>query len=166
MKVYDHAFNSNEWFIIISVIVLFTLLFVLPKLFSLLESIAYSLFGLTLGMFSDQTISIKPWDYYDVNDTSAYQAFDFLSYVMYCPYSYFFIYFYVKFNIRGYYTILYIVIWTTLSLLLEWFGTKIGLYHFNKGYTMQWSIPIYLSFQTILLIYYHKIKIKWQEINS
>lgn len=158
MKVYDDAFNSNEWFIIISVLIMFTLLFVLPKLFSLLEIIGHSLYGLVIGMFCDQTLSIKPWDYYDVNDTSAYQPFDFLSYVMYCPYSYFFIYFYVKFNVKGYYTLLYIVIWTALSLLLEWIGTLIGLYHFDKGYSMQWSVPIYLFLQTLQLIYYHKVK--------
>ncbi|MCA0988509.1 hypothetical protein [Guptibacillus algicola] len=158
MEVYDQSFNQNEWFVIISIFVLFTLLFVLPKLFSLLETIGYCLFGLFIGMFSDQTLSIAPWDFYDVNDTAAYQVTDFLSYLMYCPYSYFFVYFYVRLNIKGPYTILYIVIWTAASLLMEWIGTKIGLYHFNKGYSMYWSVPIYLFFQSILVIYFEVTK--------
>lgn len=158
MKVYERAFDLNEWFVILSVLVLFFLLFSLPKIFSTLETIGYSLFGLFLGMFSDQTLSVSAWDFYDVNDTAAYQGIDFLSYVMYCPYSYFFVYIYVKLNIKGFYSILYIVIWTVVSMVMEWIGTKIGLYHFDKGYSMVWSVPIYLLFQSMLLTYYHLVK--------
>ncbi|WP_377890763.1 hypothetical protein [Alkalihalobacillus sp. R86527] len=166
MKVYDHSFNLNEWFIILSVLVLFSLLFIVPKIFSTLETIGYSLFGLFIGMFSDQTLSISPWDFYDVNDSAAYQGIDFLSYVMYCPYSFFFLYIYVKWKIKGFHTILYIVIWTVVSLLMEWFGTKIGLYHFGKGYSMYWSVPIYLLFQSMLLVYYQLTKPKPMVIDN
>ncbi len=83
---------------------------------------------------------------------------DFSYYVMNGSISYFFIYLYSKLGIKGYQTILYIYIWSIIALLLEWIGVKIGLFHYDKGYKMYWSYPIYMLVQTIQIIFYHKIK--------
>jgi hypothetical protein len=156
--IYEKSFNLNEWFIIISLVLMSILIWITPKIFSILDGTAYFVYGLIYGMFYDHTISVRPWDFYDVNDSSAYQVMDFLSYVMYGPYSYFFLYFYVKLRIKGFMHIYYVLAWTCLSLLLQWFGIKIGLYHFDKGFKMYWSIPIYIMMQSMLLIYYHLIE--------
>jgi len=155
MKVYDSAFNENEWFVIISIIVMNLAIWFAPKIFSTLESVGYYIFGIYIGLFYDHTLSIKPWDYYDVNDNSSYQFIDFLSYVMYGPYGYFFVYFYVKWNIKKLKIIPYILLWSGLSMLLEWIGLKVGLFHFDKGYKMYWSFPIYLLSQTMIIVFYH-----------
>jgi hypothetical protein len=155
MKTYDHAFNENEWFVIVSIIILNLAIWVFPKIFTKLEAISYYIFGIYIGLFYDHTISIKPWDFYDVNDTSAYQFIDFLSYIMYGPYGYFFLYFYVKWNINGLKIILYILVWSSFSILMEWIGLKVGLFHFDKGYKMYWSFPIYLLSQSLMIIFYH-----------
>lgn len=157
MKVYDHAFNENEWFVIGSILVLNTVIWLAPRIFSKLEAIGYYIFGIYIGLFYDHTISTKPWDYYDVNDNSSYQFIDFLSYIMYGPYGYFFLYFYVKWNIRGLKTISYILIWSLFSLLMEWIGLKVGLFHYDKGYKMYWSFPIYLLSQSMMILYYHLV---------
>lgn len=39
MKVYDHAFNENEWFVIGSILVLNTVIWLAPRIFSKLEAI-------------------------------------------------------------------------------------------------------------------------------
>lgn len=158
MKVYEQAFNENEWFIIGSLIALHSALWFAPKIFSRLEAIALYLFGINTVLFFDHTISVKPWDFYDVNDTSAFQFMDFLSYVSYGPYSYFFIYLYVKLRISGVRTILYILLWSALSMLMEWIGVKLGMMHYDKGYQMKWSFPIYLSVQSLLLLFYYLVK--------
>jgi hypothetical protein len=157
MKVYDHAFNENEWFVIGSIVVLNAVIWLAPRIFSKLEAIGYYIFGIYIGLFYDHTISTKPWDFYDVNDNSSYQFIDFLSYIMYGPYGYFFLYFYVKWNIRGLNTIPYILIWSLFSLLMEWIGLKVGLFHFDKGYKMYWSFPIYLLSQSMMILYYHLV---------
>ncbi|WP_064093206.1 hypothetical protein [Rossellomorea aquimaris] len=157
-KIYEKSFDLNEWFIIISLVVLIFLIWITPKVFSLLEGLSYFIYGISIGMFYDHTISIPPWDYYDVNDSSAYQAIDFLSYIMYGPYSYFFIYFYKKLRIRGIMNLAYVLVWTSFSLLMEWVTLKIGIFHFDKGYKMYWSFPIYLSVQTIQILFHHHIK--------
>ncbi|MEI2663396.1 hypothetical protein [Rossellomorea sp. LJF3] len=157
-RIYERSFNLNEWFIIISLIGLLLLIWVTPKIFSFLEGMSYFVYGISVGMFYDHTISIPPWDFYDVNDSSAYQGIDFVSYIMYGPYSYFFIYFYRKLRINGIMNLAYILIWTAFSLLMEWFTVKIGIFHFDKGYKMYWSIPIYMAVQSIQLLIHHRIK--------
>jgi len=157
MKVYDHGFNENEWFVIASILVMNLAIWLAPKIFSKLEAIGYYIFGIYIGLFYDHTISIKPWDFYDVNDSSSYQFIDFLSYIMYGPYGYFFVYFYVKWNIRGQKTIPYILVWSSFSVLMEWIGVKVGLFHYDKGYRMYWSFPIYLLSQTMMIFFYHLV---------
>lgn len=156
--IYEKSFNLNEWFVIVGIIFMGIMIWIIPKIFSVLEGIAHYVYGVAFGMFYDHTISVKPWDFYDVNDSSAYQVMDFLSYVMYGAYSYFFIYFYDKLKINGYWHILYILIWSCFSLFMEWVGVKIGLFHYDKGYTMYWSFPIYLIAQSLQIIFYHVIK--------
>lgn len=153
--VYEKAFDWNEWFIIITLISLNLLILIMPKIFTVIEGIAYYLFGIAIVNFFDHTTSVKPWDLYDVNDSSKYQLIDFAYYVMNGPISYFFIYFYAKFRIKGHQTILYILICSILSIFAEWFGVKIGLFHYDKGYKMYWSFPIYMLVQTIQIIYFH-----------
>lgn len=155
MKTYDHAFNVNEWFVIISIIILNLAIWVVPKIFTKLEAISYYIFGIYIGLFYDHTISIKPWDFYDVNDTSAYQFIDFLSYIMYGPYGYFFLYLYKKWNIKGFKVIFYILVWSSFSMLMEWISLKAGLFHYDKGFEMYWSFPIYLLSQSMMIIFYH-----------
>jgi hypothetical protein len=157
MKVYDHGFNENEWFVIASILVMNLAIWLAPRIFSKLEAVGYYIFGIYIGLFYDHTISIKPWDFYDVNDSSSYQLIDFLSYIMYGPYGYFFVYFYVKWNIRGLRTLPYILVWSSFSVFMEWIGVKVGLFHFDKGYRMYWSFPIYLFSQTMMILFYHLV---------
>jgi hypothetical protein len=156
--VYEKAFDWNEWFVIITLLSLNLLILLTPKIFSMIEGIAHYLFGIAIVHFFDHTISIKPWDLYDVNDNSNYQLIDFTYYVMNGPISYFFIYFYSKLRIKRHQTIFYILIWSSFSILVEWFGVNIGLFHYDKGYKMYWSFPIYMLIQTLQIIYYHIIK--------
>ena len=158
--VYERVFDWNEWFVIINLIAFCTLIWMLPKIFPLLEGIAYFIFGVSIGNFFDHTISVRPWDFYDVNDSSAYQAIDFLSYIMYGPFSYFFMYFYVKFNIRGISNLFYILAWVCFAFIMEWVGVKLGLFHYEKGYLMYWSLPIYIATQTSQIIFFHILKFK------
>jgi hypothetical protein len=158
--VYEKAFDANEWFTIGSLLLLNILIWITPKRFSLLEGMGHYVFGIFISMFFDHTISVKPWDFYDVNDSSAYQVTDFMSYLMFGPYSYFFIYFYLKFRIAGFMNILYILVWACSALFMEWVGIQVGLFHYDKGYKMYWSFPIYLSILSIQMIYYHIIRMK------
>ncbi|WP_421378207.1 hypothetical protein ACOJQI_12390 [Bacillus salacetis] len=154
--VYEQSFDGNEWFVISGLLILHLLLYLTPRIFSTLEGIAFYLFGITVVYFFDHTLSVKPWDFYDVNDSSSYQLMDVMYYVMNGPVGYFFVYLYCRLNISGYQTIFYLLLWSSFSVLTEWAGMKVGLFHYDKGYKMYWSFPIYMIVQMTLIIFYSK----------
>ncbi|KON88645.1 hypothetical protein AF332_18750 [Sporosarcina globispora] len=163
--VYEGAFDANEWFVLVNLMAAGILIWKLPKKLSGLETAVHFTIGIFTGMFFDHTISIKPWDFYDVNDTSDYQFIDLLSYIMYGPYSYIFIYLYVKLNVKGHKNILYVTIWTIFAVLIEWFSVKLGIFHYEKGYQISWSFPIYGFFQTLQIMFY-KISLKMENVGK
>lgn len=155
MTVYDRSFNGNEWFVIIGFIALHILVYFMPKIFSFLHGTVYYLFGIAVITFFDHTLSVTLWNFYDVNDTSEYQWFDFLTYIMNGPVSYFFIYLYVKLKIKGFKNLIYLLIFSCFALLVEYAGLRLGVFHFDKGYKMYWSFPLYFMMQSGLIIFHH-----------
>ncbi len=158
--IYENSFDWNEWFVIIAFISFHFLFWKMPKIFTPLKATAFYLYGVSLITFFDHTISVGPWDFYDVNDSSNYEFLDFLSYVMNGPISYFFIYLYVKWEIKGLMNLVYLFVWSSFALLVEWFAVNIGLYHFSKGYRMYWSFTIYFFMQSLLIVYFHLLNRK------
>lgn len=142
--IYDSSFNKNEIFILVLLTAGLILVWKLKKIFSFKEGLIYFLFGVFIGLLADHTISIKPIDYYDVNDSNAFQFMDFLTYVMYGPYSYAFAHFYRRFKVKLSYTPLYILLWSLFSLFAEFVSKSVGIFHYKNGYTIYYSFPIYL----------------------
>ena len=143
--VYDQKFNSNEWFIIALLIIGVILVWNLPKRFPIKEALVYFLYFIYIGMIFDHTISIKPLDYYDVNDQSSYQLMDFLSYLSFGPFGYLYIYIYDFFKIKDKYITIYILLWTIGSLVAEYIAQAfLGIYHYKNDYEIYYSFPIYL----------------------
>ncbi|WP_409254089.1 hypothetical protein V1502_09390 [Bacillus sp. SCS-153A] len=158
MKViYDHQFNENEWFILIILTLSIAAIILIKPRMEMPLLLIFFIFGITSGMFFDHTISLDPFNFYDVNDTSNYQLIDFISYFMYGPFAYFFVYYYEKLQITGMKNILYIMIWTVVAIGVEWAAQKAGIFHYRNGYQLFFSIPIYLFNQTALVIFYHLI---------
>jgi len=155
---YENAFNTNEWFIIISLIVLNIIMIVAPKIFPFLQGIAHYMYGAFIAMFFDHAISVPPWDLYDINDSSAYEIMDFFTYLIYGCYSYLYAYLYKKLQIKRYMHFPYIFAWAVFSFFIEWVGVQVGMFHYDKGYRMYWSVPIYLFVQSLHIIYYHLIR--------
>ncbi|WP_408010000.1 hypothetical protein ACJROX_06825 [Pseudalkalibacillus sp. A8] len=75
-------------------IITFIIVWLLPK--RLPRKITYLslLWGLSSGMLLDFTIGGGQMDFYKVNDVQNYELFDFLYYVLFSPFGYFFVYFY------------------------------------------------------------------------
>lgn len=142
--IYDHHFNLNEWFVLALIIGGFSVIYNLPKFFPIITMIYGLLVGPFLGLVFDHSLAVPPIDLYDVGDDSKYELFDLLSYMMYSPFGYLFIYFYEKFHLKGLMNVLYILFWTILSIALEWVCVKVGVFHYKNGYRLAYSIPIYL----------------------
>jgi len=142
--VYDQKFNSNEWFVIITLIIGVILVWKLPKRFSIKQSLVYFIGFVFFGLVFDSTVGIEPFDYYDVIDKSSYELMDFVSYLSYGPFGYLFIYFYDYFKIKNKYNTIYVLLWTIISVVTEYFAHAFGVFHYKNGYEIYYSFPIYL----------------------
>ncbi|ERI91521.1 hypothetical protein HMPREF1982_03165 [Clostridiales bacterium oral taxon 876 str. F0540] len=142
--IYDKNFNGNEWYCIITFIIGFLFMFRLKKRFSLKEALVYFFYCVFIGMLADHSIGVPPLDYYDVNDFSSYEFFDFLTYFMFGAYGYLYVYIYDHFNIKSKYAPLYILSWSIVSTFMELCGDYLGVFHYKNGYKIYYSFPIYL----------------------
>jgi len=154
----EDGFGGNDIYIILFIILSYSAYFLLPRLFSKnIDIFLLFLFGIVNATLLDNTIGAHIYDYYDIMDGKHYTLMDVLVYFLYGPFAYFFIYFYKKLKIHSFYTVLYVLLWTSLSLGVDWVNVKMGVFTFKNGYGDFFSIPIYLSSQTILLLFYHYI---------
>lgn len=149
--VYDQKFNSNEWFVIITLIIGVILVWKLPKRFSIKQSLVYFIGFVFLGLVFDSTVGIEPIDYYDVIDKSSYELMDFVSYLSYGPFGYLYDYF----KIENKYNTIYVLLWTIISVVTEYFAHVFGVFHYKNGYEIYYSFPIYLL---ILMSYLYLYK--------
>jgi hypothetical protein len=154
---YDNRFDQNEVYILLMLISGIFPLIRTKKIFSREVSILYILYGIFMGLLMDHTISVKPLDFYDVNDNSKFNFMDFLTYVMYGPFTYFFIYMYQRLNIKAKYAPPYILLWTFLAMAAEYAGVRLGVYHYKNGYQIYYSLPIYLAVLTLQMALYRFI---------
>ncbi|MBB6451840.1 hypothetical protein HNQ94_000261 [Salirhabdus euzebyi] len=158
MTIYDNHFNSNEWFLICLLIAVYVIFFLLPKRFPRQVTIVFLLYGIFVSYFFDLTIGLKPIDFYDVNDTSKYSIFDFITYVMFAPVSYLFFYIYDRMKIHKRFTPLYILMWACVAMFMEWVSKYLGVYHYRLAYEIYYSFGIYLAVLSVGIILYHRIQ--------
>ncbi len=151
---YEDQFNTNEWFILISLIVGILTVFLLPKRFTKKMTCLYFMCGVFTGFLFDHTLSVLPVIYYVINDSSKFEFMDFLSHVMYGPFSYLFFYLYDRFNINPRFSLLWILIWAFLSLGIEKICEMIGVFHYEHGYKIYYSFLIYLMVVSLWVLFY------------
>jgi hypothetical protein len=155
---YDQSFDANEIFVLIVTVIGYLAVYLARKQFSLKMLLICLLFGIYTGFFFDHTISLYPMNYYDVNEVSKFELFDFISYVMYGPFSYFFIYLWEKLQLQTRHAVAYILCWSLIGLLTEAVAHKVGIYHYREGFSIFYSFTFYPIVQLIWLNLYWKLK--------
>jgi hypothetical protein len=156
--IYDNRFNANEWFVLSALCTGLLTIFLLPRRFRRKRAIIYFLCGVYTGFFFDQTLSLPPFGYYDVNDTSNYNIMDFISYWMYGPYSYLFFYVLDFLKLKAAYCPVYIVVCSAISVFFEWIAMSCGVFHYLHGYSLYVSFPIYLVVQSIWVLLFYRLR--------
>ncbi|WP_224724715.1 hypothetical protein [Paenibacillus vietnamensis] len=146
--VYDNQFNMNEWYAIVLTVIGLAAIRFFPRSFSPLQTTFNLFIGVTLGLVFDHTIAIPPFDLYDFGDQSKYQLFDIISYAMYMPFGYWFIYWHERMRVGGLLTIVYIFVWAWIGIAAETAGVYVGMFHYKEGYRLAYSFPIYLLLQS------------------
>jgi hypothetical protein len=161
---YDNRFNQNEIFVL-ALLLFYIVVFKLPRRFPTLISIVLILFGIASAIFMDHAISLQPYDFYDVNDNTKYNIFDFLLYCGYGPFSYFMIYIFDIFNLKKHHSVFYITAFSLVALGFEWVADMLGVFHYKNGYKIIYSYPIYLVIFSILFMLYFKLYKNEQLVN-
>ncbi|WP_257351683.1 hypothetical protein [Pseudalkalibacillus decolorationis] len=151
-------FDKNEISILIMLILAFIVLGLLPKRFPRNITLLSLLWGLSSGMLFDFTIGGGLMDVYKVNDLQRYELFDLLYYLLFTPFSYFFIYFYDTLGINKKTFIWYVVGWSIVGLIVNWLLTWLDIIQFQNGYVLPYSFSVFLIIQTITGVYFELIK--------
>lgn len=150
--------SPNEWFVIISIIVSYPIFFILRRRFPVSMIILIILFSATIARMADHVLAGPPLDLYDLMDSGNYDLFDILSYLLYGPFAFIFLYFYEKFTIKGMYIFYYILVWSILSVVYERVTVLIGIFTF-KEWNSIYSFPFYLFVQSLTILYYHFLRL-------
>ncbi|RAP73758.1 hypothetical protein DL346_26245 [Paenibacillus montanisoli] len=162
----ERGFGTNDIFLISCIIVVYGIMFLLPKRFPLPVTILLLCFSASIASILDNSISGHIFDLYDIMDGPQYSIMDFIVYPLYAPFGYFFIYAYDLFRLKGLRTVVYISLCSLLSVGFEWLCYKAGVFHYKNGYHLWYSYPIYLLSQTATVYFYKFITGQSQKMNS
>jgi hypothetical protein len=149
-------FDMNEWFIIISIVVSYTIMFLLPKRFPFSVSILMLLFAIFVARTTDEVLAGPNVDLYNVIDSGKYELFDLISYAMYAPFAYFFVYFFDLLKPRGFYLFLYIVSFSLIGWGFEWISAKFQIFTYIE-WKFIFSLAVYLVIQPLTLLFFHLV---------
>lgn len=163
MKLVEHAFDKNDWFLITALIVSYGVMLLLPKKFPLSISILLNLFGIAVASLFDNSIGYRPFDFYDIMDGPGYTFMDLLVYFLYAPFGYFFMYGYSWLHIKKMGTVFYILLFAAASVGFEWLCIRFQVFRYKHGYSIVYSYTIYLFVQASLLMFYGYLKSTPQE---
>lgn len=161
----EKGFGMNDIFILIVIAVSWSLYFWMPKMYSRQVSVLIFLYSVTVAGIFDNSFGSKPFDFYDIMDGPAYTIMDVAVYFMYPPFGYFFLFLYQKLRVNVRYLLLFISIFTIISVGIEWFFYRMGVFHYKNGYSFIYSGCIYLVVQLLFIQFYHLVKKSPQPTN-
>ncbi|WP_108669922.1 hypothetical protein [Peribacillus acanthi] len=150
------SFDENEWFVIILLIVSVLIIRKLPRKFPKSITILLLLFPTASARLIDKFLSAPDKDFYDVFDTSAFELFDLLSYAMYAPFGYFFIYIYDYFKPKGGKLVFFIIGSSFFAIGFEWITHQFHLFEY-KNFTFTQAFVFYMGSQISTVLFYHFI---------
>ncbi|GEN47110.1 hypothetical protein [Alkalibacillus haloalkaliphilus] len=153
-------FDRNEIFVIAMLIIIYAIFFWMPKLFPRHITLLFLLIGFSIPILFDFTIGGGMLNFYQVNDSNAYELTDVLTYFNFAPFAYFYIYFYVKFNINKVTFIPYTFGWTVIGMVLEAVNKFMNVIHYQNGYELYYSVIIFIVVLTFTGLFYELVKKK------
>lgn len=154
--IWPEKFDQNEWYAIITSMVMITLIMALPKRFPPIVSVIIFMIGLSFSRFADHLFgSVGRFDHYDVMDSSKFEWFDLFTYPLYGYSAYIFIYLYSWLQLRKFWSkTLYILFWSIFGTIFEYTASLFDFFNY-KNWSLYWSLITYLVVQPITIILFH-----------
>ncbi|MDQ0191555.1 hypothetical protein JI721_10200 [Alicyclobacillus cycloheptanicus] len=123
MLPWPQSFDANEWFILITLLIGYVCVALLPKRYPNAVATLIALFCVSVAIILDHSIATPPLDLYDVNDFKKYELMDVITYFMYSPYALICAYLYDRLRPQRLFLAAYIVGWSALATLFEWIAS-------------------------------------------
>lgn len=153
VKLPEH-FDKNEWFVIISILILVICFFMLPRITPRRLTLTIFLFFAVLGLTADVLIGVSyPADFYVIMDSPKLELFDLLVYAGNYPlFGYFFAYVIYKWRMRTAHLLWFVPFWCLLAVGIEWLSLQFKIYTYQNGWTLGLSAAVYLLTYTFCAI--------------
>lgn len=160
------SFDKNEISILIMFVIAYAVIFLLPRKFTAEITLLFLLFGFTIGVLHEFTIGGGLIDFYRLNDSNRYEIFDVIYHLLFAPFGYLFIYFYEVFRIHKITFIWYIIAWALIGVGMQSIFIWMNIIHFQNGYELPFSFPVFLITQTITALYYEIVSSRFQVLKE
>jgi hypothetical protein len=106
----------------------------------------------------DYGVAFTPFRIYYCGDNITYEpSGTVLHFLVFPPFSFFFLYFYDKWRLRGLRLVLYMLIWSGFAIGLEWIFVINGVFTYT-GWKLPYSFPVYIVSDLMLIKLYQVIK--------
>jgi hypothetical protein len=152
MLILPIEFDENEWFVIIVIVLLVSLFIFTRKILPFAMIVAILVYFATIGKWTDYVIGIKLQRYLAL-DTFKQDLFDWLSLeIAYPLVGYFFVYFLIRWKIKGIITLLYIVVWSILLTFSEWISSLFHVFIYFR-WNLIYSFVIYFFVLSLGFLY-------------
>lgn len=150
-------FDQNEWFVLISLLISYAVVFFLPKRFPVSIAVIIMLFALNVARLFDHLLSTPHLELYTMMDTGKYELFDLLLYLLYPPFAYLFVYLFDRLRVRGYWIVFYLVVSSGFGTFFEWINVKFHVFQYF-GWKLPYSFTVYLVTQTLTLLLFEFLR--------
>jgi hypothetical protein len=150
-------FDQNEWFVLITLFLSFLVIILLPKKMPVRLAILMMIFSLTVARLADHLLATPRHDLYNIMDSGKFDAFDLVLYLVYAPFGYIFVYVYEWLKVKGYWILIYILLWSIFGAFFEWVSVQFKVFVYN-GWELKYSFTFYVASQAITLLLYIYLK--------
>lgn len=159
------TFDWNEWFFIISSVIVILLYLPIRKYFHPVIVLTIWVSNITYVSTIDYFLLATPFKLYIFGDNSTYELSGALFHlIMYPCASLLFLFGYDKFQLSGRKTIWYILFWSAFAVFFEWISVQNHALTY-KGWQLYYSIPTYPITSVFLIWFFHFIKKKLQDLS-
>jgi hypothetical protein len=149
--------SENDWLIAISLLLAYTAVFRLPRLFPKSIAILVMFFSLSVAKGADNTLGVPPLDLYDTNEIPKFDVTDLFTLGLYPAAGYLFIYAYHRLRIEGYAVPIYVVICSLLGTAYELLCVRFRVFEYKDWLPIQ-SFVTYLIAQGGVVFFFEWMK--------
>lgn len=146
-------FDHNEWFVIFVILLSYLVILPLSKRLTKSIMILVMLFSTTVARLCDHLLSSPKLDFYDLMDAPTYELFDLFTYLLYPPFAFLFVYIFKRLSIRGFWIVLYILLWSVGGTLFKNLTVIFDIFNY-KDWKAVYSFTVYLIVQSLTLLFF------------